>query len=132
MRKINSIYIHCSDTPNGRDDKMEDIRGWHLAKGWSDVGYHFVIEIDGNIAKGRPVRRMGAHVKSQNPNSIGVCLVGRDEFNRNQIESLIKLINDLHEEYGRIAVLGHYESDSSKTCPNIDMPKFREEWGFHA
>ena len=55
MRKINQIIIHCSATPEGRNDTSKDIRRWHLARGFKDIGYHYIILLDGTIELGRPV-----------------------------------------------------------------------------
>jgi N-acetylmuramoyl-L-alanine amidase len=76
MRPINKIIIHCSATPEGRDVKIDTIRQWHIDKGWADIGYHYVIELDGQIQAGRPVELLGAHCLGQNKFSIGVCYVG--------------------------------------------------------
>ena len=52
MRNINKIIVHCSATPEGRDVKVETIKKWHVEdNGWSDIGYHWVIELDGSIRK---------------------------------------------------------------------------------
>ena len=76
MRDINKIIIHCSATPEGRDVNTETIRQWHTAKGWSDIGYHYVIELDGSVNMGRDIDRIGAHTKGHNTGSIGICYVG--------------------------------------------------------
>ena len=76
MRHINKVIIHCSATPEGRDISLDTIRQWHIKRGWSDIGYHYVILINGTIQEGRPVERAGAHCKGHNANSIGVCYVG--------------------------------------------------------
>ena len=76
MREINKIIVHCSATREFQDVKTEEIRRWHMDKGWSDVGYHYLIELDGSINKGRPVERIGAHCKGHNNDSIGVCYIG--------------------------------------------------------
>lgn len=56
MRKIDEIIVHCSATPEGRDVSMADIRRWHVEeRGWSDVGYHFVVTLDGTVHIGRPL-----------------------------------------------------------------------------
>ena len=47
------IVIHCSDTPNGRPNTAADIHQWHLARGWSGVGYHYGICVDGKVGVGR-------------------------------------------------------------------------------
>ena len=56
MRNINRIILHCSATPEGRYTSANEIRKWHVnGNGWSDIGYHYVIRIDGTIEKGRPI-----------------------------------------------------------------------------
>ena len=63
MRDINKIIIHCTATPEGRDVSVDTIRQWHLDRGWSDIGYHYIIDLEGNLHEGRPVERQGAHVR---------------------------------------------------------------------
>lgn len=63
MRRIDHIAIHCSATPEGRDFNAEDIKRWHKALGWSDIGYHYVACLDGTTQKGRPEEIPGAHVE---------------------------------------------------------------------
>ena len=77
MRDISEIIVHCSATSRGRDVDTKEIRRWHTEdNGWSDIGYHFVIELDGDIGVGRPQEKSGAHCKGKNSTSIGVCYVG--------------------------------------------------------
>ena len=55
MRKIDKIIIHCSATPGLKNFDVKDIRDWHVnGNGWSDVGYHYVIKLDGEVQLGRP------------------------------------------------------------------------------
>ena len=64
MRSINEIIIHCSATREGQDIPVETIKDGILkSRGWSDIGYHFYIELDGTIKKGRDIDRIGAHCK---------------------------------------------------------------------
>lgn len=119
MRRIDKIIIHCADTPTGRDVTVNEIRGWHLDRGWSDVGYHYIIKIDGTIEVGRQEYVSGAHCRGYNSTSIGVCMIGRDVFTDEQYQSLGKLIRGLEARYGA-KVHGHYEF-SDKTCPNFDV-----------
>ena len=77
MRDISEIIVHCSATPKGRAVDTAEIRRWHVEDNkWSDIGYHFVVELDGDIGVGRPQERSGAHCKGKNATSIGVCYVG--------------------------------------------------------
>ena len=61
MRKINLIVIHCSDTYARMDIGVNEIRQWHLQRGFNDIGYHYVIRRDGAIEQGRPIEKPGAH-----------------------------------------------------------------------
>lgn len=131
MRKIDKIIIHCSATPENRDIKTETIKSWHVkGRGWSDIGYHFVIELDGAVRDGRPLHRAGAHTKGENAHTIGVCYVGGIDKQNNakdtrtdaQKESMNKLIASLIEDYPEASVHGHNEF-SSKACPSFDVQK---------
>ena len=66
MRKIDKIILHCTATPEGRDVSVNAIKKWHTDKGWSDIGYHYVVSLDGLVEEGRPVVRQGAHVRGHN------------------------------------------------------------------
>jgi len=122
MRKIKEIIVHCSDTPEGRDDDVNDIRRWHKARGWSDVGYHYVITLDGKIQEGRDESRTGAHTKGKNKTSIGICYIGGkggDTRTSEQKESLIYLIGYLKRKHAGATAYGHRDF-SSKPCPQFD------------
>jgi N-acetylmuramoyl-L-alanine amidase len=130
MRKIDKIIIHCSATPEGRDVKMETIRSWHLQRGWSDIGYHYVIELDGTVVPARPIERVGAHCKGENTGSIGICYVGgldvemnpKDTRTKEQRAALHSLLFDLTDNFAGATIHGHNEF-SSKACPSFDVQK---------
>lgn len=63
---------------------VEDIHRMHLANGWSGIGYHIYIRLDGKVYKGRPIDMIGAHASGVNYNTIGVCCEGNFEKNRCQ------------------------------------------------
>lgn len=82
MRAINKIILHCSATKEGENYTEKDIRRWHTTpkaqggNGWKDIGYHFVVLLDGNVEVGRPIETIGAHCAGHNADSIGICYVG--------------------------------------------------------
>ncbi len=134
MRKISKIIIHCTATPEGRAVSVDEIRQWHLDRGWSDIGYHFVIDINGCLQEGRPLTRRGAHVRGHNKGSIGITYVGgvdenlipKDTRTENQKGRLKALILDLMDTYPNATLHGHNEF-SNKACPSFDVQKEYED-----
>ena len=135
-RKINKIIVHCSATQEGRHIDVDEIRRWHVeGRGWSDIGYHYVVYLDGTVVEGRPLKRPGAHVKGMNKNSIGVCYIGGVEAQRGpnnkwiakdtrtpeQKEALENLLCELHQTYGG-TIHGHNEF-ARKSCPCFNAKK---------
>ena len=127
-RYIDKIVVHCSATPEGRDVSAATIDEWHKARGWSGIGYHFVVALDGNIEYGRDLNKTGAHVKGYNKSSIGICYIGgldsvsktaKDTRTSEQKESLLDLIKTLKKLHPSAVVHGHNEF-SSKACPCYD------------
>ena len=128
MRKIDKIIIHCTATPEGRDCTVADIDRWHRERGFSEIGYHYVVYLDGSIHEGRPVAKAGAHCKGQNARSIGVCYVGgmdaagkqaKDTRTPAQKAALRELVEKLKREYPGATVHGHNEF-AAKACPCFD------------
>lgn len=128
------ITIHCSAMPNKHYHDIKDIEKWHKARGFTKVGYNYVITSDGKLQRGRKDTEMGAHVYGNNRNNIGICLcgLGPHDFTSVQGDILYKLVFDLMCKYDVALedVRGHYEYDSGKACPNINMPIFRASINF--
>ena len=132
MRAITKIIIHCAATPEGKHFTVEQIRQWHVkGNGWSDIGYHFVIYLDGSVHRGRPIEKVGAHTKGYNANSIGICYVGgcsadgkkpKDTRTEAQRSALIKLVAELRSQFPGATVHGHNEF-ANKACPSFDVSK---------
>ncbi|MCM1110848.1 MAG: N-acetylmuramoyl-L-alanine amidase [Clostridium sp.] len=128
VRPVTEIIIHCSATPAGRDVSVADIRSWHLARGFRDIGYHFVITLDGTIYSGRPVAQIGAHCLGHNANSIGVCYIGGCDGRMRPLDSrtpaqsltLRRLIAILLKQYPGATLHGHREF-AAKACPSYDV-----------
>lgn len=129
MRQIKNIVIHCTDSPDDLDIGRKEIDKWHKDRGWSGIGYHFVVRRSGVIEVGRLLDVTGAHVRGHNRGSIGICWVGRDRPTVKQYKSLLELATALTRLYKLPwdTVFGHTELDPMKTCPNLDMNRFRGE-----
>lgn len=134
-RRINSIIVHCSATPEGRDYTVDQIKKDHKEQGWSDIGYHYVIYRDGSIHEGRNVDIIGAHCEGYNSNSIGVCYIGglenkpnveykklkaKDTRTEAQKRALIELLSKLKKYYPGAKIYGHHDFNKGKDCPSFD------------
>ena len=99
MRKIKEIIYHHSQTPSSMDIGFKEIDQWHKSRGWSGCGYHYIIRRDGSLEFGRKEEKIGAHVAGHNSYSIGICMVGDDEFNEEQFNTLSDLTKILKRKY---------------------------------
>ena len=140
MRDITGIIIHATATRpawmHGASIalKVAEVRRWHVKdRGWSDIGYHFLIDRDGKVAAGRSLERTGAHVAGHNTGTIGVAMFGghgsteRDAFADNftpaQDAALRQLLADLQERFGPVEITGHNQY-AAKACPGFHVPSW--------
>ncbi|MEQ8200391.1 MAG: N-acetylmuramoyl-L-alanine amidase [Syntrophomonadaceae bacterium] len=123
------VIIHHSASP---DVSAAEIHGWHLAKGWSGIGYHYVIRADGAVEAGRPLNTIGAHAGAGvNHDSIGVCLTGNfmeyppaDE----QLQTLVRLVDGLEERYGTMLEVLRHQDVAATACPGAFFPWPENNW----
>lgn len=127
-RRIKEIIVHCSATREGRDFTVDDIRRWHKQRGYSDIGYHYVVYRDGSVHEGRDVNIVGAHCVGHNTYSIGICYIGgckfdgltpKDTRTEKQKAALKTLIMRLKAKYPYASVRGHRDF-ANKACPSFD------------
>lgn len=137
------IVLHCSATRGVMDVGVKEIRQWHKAKGWSDIGYHFVIRRNGTVEKGRPRDAIGAHVAGHNSDTLGICMVGgladkapwapTDNFTKEQWAALKMLVADLLKVYPKATILGHRDFPKvAKACPCFEAKAWARKNGFKA
>lgn len=142
MRTINLIVVHCTATPEGRDVTTADIDRQHRQRGFTSIGYHYVIYRDGTLHLGRPVTEVGAHVRGYNRYSIGVAYVGglasdgrtpKDTRTPEQRQALRNLLTRLKNRFTGARICGHRDlspdlnrdgriepSEWLKACPCFD------------
>ena len=134
MRELNRIILHSTATQEGKDYDIDDIRKWHLQRGFSDVGYHFVIYRNGIIAKGRSLSIQGAHTLGHNDDSVGVAYIGgidatgkaKDTRTVAQKVSMRALILYLRLRYRISNVMGHKQCSHTE-CPSFDSEKYARD-----
>lgn len=130
MNKIDSVIIHCSATRVGQDFSAKDIDRMHRERGFNQIGYNYIIRLDGTIEVGRPLTIDGAHCNtkgfstvSYNKHSVGICYIGgldlqerpADTRTDAQKKALRELVAKLCKEYDIVEVLGHRD-----TSPDLD------------
>ena len=131
MREVNKIIVHCSATREEENFEVAEIRKWHLARGFNDIGYHFYIDLHGEIYKGRDIDKIGAHCKGHNRNSIGICYCGgveadgktpKDTRNTEQKRALVAVLSTLKAMYPN-AVIHSHNDFANKACPSFNATK---------
>lgn len=134
MNEPTEIIVHCSATKpdwmEGASDaeKFNEIRRWHLARGFNDIGYHWIIFRSGRWVAGRDESVYGAHVKGHNVNTIGICLLGgfgseaddyfQEHFTVGQKAALVTLIQDIRTRHNIKKISGHNQY-ANKACPGF-------------
>ena len=131
--KVDNVVIHVLDTYPDMDVGVEEVRKWHKQRGWSDIGYHYIIKRDGTLEFGRRCEDgnyvQGAHVLGLNKNSIGIALAGGKarkgklpcNLTRQQWSQLENLWRILSLEYPEAGWSGHNDHDKGKQCPTFDV-----------
>lgn len=147
-QRTDLIVFHCSATKPSQHIGAAQITEWHLAKGWTAIGYHFVITRAGDLELGRPVHEVGAHVAGFNGASVGVCMVGGldergnslvnapNQFTAAQWNTAKVLLAYLRKLYPDARVCGHrdlspdankdgkiQQQEWLKTCPGFDAAR---------
>jgi N-acetylmuramoyl-L-alanine amidase len=139
-KRTDHIVIHCSATRGVQDIGAADIRRWHKAQGWSDIGYAWVIRRDGKVERGRAQDAVGSHVQGHNHDSVGICMAGGlddktwkpvSNFTPAQWASLKELVARLVKTYPKAKVLGHRDFPKvNKACPCFDARVWAKKQGF--
>ena len=136
-KSTKQIILHCSATREGQDIKAKTIREWHKQRGFEDIGYHYVIDLDGSVEKGRDEKMVGAHCSGQNSDSIGICYVGGCDQSMNakntlteaQKHTLLDLVFLLLENYYLTIKDVHAHNEyANKACPSFKIDWFRQEY----
>jgi hypothetical protein len=127
---LDHLVVHHTAFPSSRVARtrasesahLREIQRWHRERGFSTIGYHFVVSPTGRIFRGRPVDRQGAHVRAHNVGTIGIALMGDFELERATAAALASLDfvrRELVPGGADVPLLGHREHDGheSNACP---------------
>lgn len=144
MAQLKYLIVHCTATPPSMDVKGDDIRAWHKARGWKQVGYSDLIHLDGTVENLVPYDDNNVVEEDEITNgAIGyngisrhVCLVGgidtngnpEDNFTDAQKNSLVTYISNFKLLHPDCAVIGHNEV-AAKACPSFNVQEFMKNYG---
>ncbi|MCM8540780.1 MAG: N-acetylmuramoyl-L-alanine amidase [Lentisphaeraceae bacterium] len=134
MGTVKKITVHHTDDGKALA-KMSDLQFLQAMENhhrntrkWACIGYHFIIGRDGKIYEGRPIKYQGAHASSNNPNNVGISLIGN--FNSSmpskyQMKSLEGLLYKLRKQFkvSSSSVYGHTHLGQTE-CPG----KYLKRW----
>ena len=150
---VDWLVVHTAACRADMDIGVKEIRHLHLLRGFSDVGYHYIIRRDGTYEKGRTDTTPGAHARGYNMHSLGICLIGgttkglsgnaiptaadwyanyatnrpaaENNYTPAQFKTLRKILADLKVTHPDAEILGHCDLPGvAKACPCFDV----REW----
>lgn len=119
--KTDEVILHHAEASSAT---VWDINAWHLANGWTGIGYHYYIRKDGSVYRGRPEWAVGAHATGHNDRAIGICCEGAymtETMPAAQLASLKALLRDIMGRYGTMTLLRHKDVNSTD-CPGKNFP----------
>lgn len=138
MQPVKYLTIHCTATPEGRDNTAAEVRAWDVAR-FGQPSYHWVIELDGTRIRHLKDDQIGAHVAGHNSGNIGISYVGgteslsaggkpKDTRTVAQKTSMLTLVRTYRDRYPGIVVRGHRDWPGvNKACPSFDVSKWLAE-----
>lgn len=131
---VHTLVVH--HTAGGRPTTYEDarqemrnIQRMHQRdRGWTDIGYHLVIDGAGRVWEGRSLDVVGAHTHMNNTGTIGVSFMGNYEhqhLSARQLAAYAALRLRLRAKGFRIKqVKGHRQMPHNSTaCPGRNVMK---------
>ena len=130
-KRTDYIVLHVTATRPLTPAGITEVTAMHKARGFSTIGYHYVIRLDGKIEKGRPENQVGAHVQGYNSVSLGIALEGglsqttgkpADTRTPAPVEALIDLIHDLLTRYPKARICGHRDLSPDRDGDGVIEP----------
>lgn len=115
------FIVHYSEGPTSQT--VRQIQDFHMdGRGWSDVGYNFLVDVKGRIYEGRGWLVVGAHAPDHNSSGIGVCMIGRDGDATPAAKKAIRWLYDeaCRRKGGKLKMLGHRDVYAT-SCPGNEL-----------
>lgn len=103
---------------------IRGIQRAHFARGWMDIGYHFLVGPEGTIYRGRPDTVVGAHCPP-NTGKVGISVIGNfmeEEVPAAAETALRRLLAWLAKRHGLAASrIKAHRDFSTSLCPGDDL-----------
>ncbi len=133
LRAVHTLVWHCTATPEGKEFSLDSIDRMHKARGFSGIGYHKLIHLDGSVDEGRSESVIGAHVAGHNTGTLGYSYVGgltldgkaKDTRTGQQKATMLQLTNAAVIKYKLKQVVGHRDLSPDKDRDGVVEP---HEW----
>ncbi|XP_041365178.1 peptidoglycan recognition protein 1-like [Gigantopelta aegis] len=114
--------------------KVRSFQNYHMnSRGWSDIGYSFLVGEDGNAYEGRGWNTQGAHTKGYNSVALGICMIGNFQNrlpNQAALDTLHKLI-ECGKANGKIKsdyILKGHRDIGATACPGQKLYDLIKTW----
>lgn len=138
---IDHITLHHQGEPfpAGKDPRayLRNLQTWsRTTKGWADIPYHYVIDLDGNIYAARDIKLAGDTNTSYDPKGHALIeVVGNFEQvepNSKQLDAVVDLMALLAAKHKVPVDRIHGHKDYAETaCPGVNMYRYLENGYFH-
>jgi hypothetical protein len=138
-RQITEMVVHWTETQTNKNLSSEDINKYHLEIGLDGIGYHYVIQRDGSLQRGRPINIEGQHapVNNHDQRSIGVVFVGginaptgtpnyenffsAQSLTRSQVNTFDHLCRTFYNVFPGGQIVGHTDIDDDEIDPGFSV-----------
>jgi hypothetical protein len=138
MRGISHITVHHDGMPpvslnsmSAVANRLEVIRNGHRGRGWADIGYHYIIDPDGRVWEGRSIQLQGAHVKDQNPQNLGILVLGNFEQQQPTSRALTTLDTFLVAQARQYHIppsrIYTHQELASTACPGRNLQRYMDQ-----
>jgi peptidoglycan hydrolase-like protein with peptidoglycan-binding domain len=111
------FFVHHTDGPT--DQTLRSIQDFHMgsSRGWSDIGYNWLVDDDGIIYEGRGWLTVGAHCPDHNRTGISAAYIGENNPTEKAKRSIRWLYDEACRKAGRpLKKLGHGDRYPTE-CP---------------
>ena len=103
MKKRKTTFFTIVHFTGDSSLSYEEIKNNHLDSGQSEIGFHYIIDSQGQTLMGRHASKIGAHYPEFDENSLGICVIGsRNDLQDHQSIALTLLLEYLKTEFPEI------------------------------